>query len=598
MTDSFVRYAAVSAALMICLCGCGKKSENAVTEKSATTYPLPDPPLVVDCAPGIPGGRLIVDEVGDPKTFNMITADEGSSLDIGRFLFWRLLNYDVASQQVLPGLARSWTNSADGKTWTLTLRKNLRWSDGQPLTAEDVVFTWNDVIYNPKINNVTRDTFIVDGNNFTVTKLDDLTIRIVTPEVFAPFLMEFGTVVIMPKHILAQSVADGTFTSVYGVNAKPEDIVGSGPFRLKEHKAAQYTLLERNPYFLEVDKKGQRLPYIANIVFAVVPALNAMSLRFLSGESDVDEVVDPFEYDRFKTGSLKGKFDLLEPGVGLEPNYFFFNENTNVNGTTGRPYVDPKKLKWFRNVKFRQACSYAIDREAIIRSVYSGRAIPQSGFVTPGNKRWFNPNTRPYPHDPDKALALLKEMGIEKRNGADVLTDVEGNKIEFVLNVRIGYEARDKTAMLIASDLGKIGIHVILQPLEFNTLIAKLDETRDYDCMLMMYSFNFPDPAESMAVIKSSGFDHPWFPRQQTPSTDWEARLDYLMDAQMKTLDYTDRKRYYDEVQEILAEQVPLIYTVTPFNFAAIRSDIGNIRPTALSYYRVTWNAEELYFKR
>jgi peptide/nickel transport system substrate-binding protein len=178
------------------------------------------------------------------------------------------------------------------------------------------------------------------------------------------------------------------------------------------------------------------------------------------------------------------------------------------------------------------------------------------------------------------------------------LTDTEGNKIEFVLNVRIGYEARDKTAMLIASDLGKIGIHVILQPLEFNTLIAKVDETRDYDCVLMMYSFGPPDPAESMSLIKSSGFDTSWFPRQKMPSTDWEARLDYLMDAQMKTLDYAERKKDFDEVQEILAEQVPLIYTVTPMYYAAVRSDIGNVRATPLSYYRATWNGEELYFKK
>ena len=165
------------------------------------------------------------------------------------------------------------------------------------------------------------------------------------------------------------------------------------------------------------------------------------------------------------------------------------------------------------------------------------------------------------------------------------------------MNVRIGYEARDKTAMLIASDLGKIGIHVILQQLEFNTLIAKLDETRDYDCALLGTYFYFPDPVDSLSLIKSSDFATPWFPLQKTPSTDWEARLDYLMDAQMKTLDSAERKKDFDEVQEILAEQVPLIYTVTPFYYAAIRSDIGNIRPTALSYYCVTWKAEELYFK-
>ncbi len=115
----------------------------------------------------------------------------------------------------------SWTNSPDGKTWTFNLRKNLRWSDGAPLTADDVIFTWNDVIYNTNINTVTRDPFIVDGKKFTVTKLDDLTIQVVTPEIYAPFLEAFGAgVPIMPKHILEKSVADGTFASAYGMNCE------------------------------------------------------------------------------------------------------------------------------------------------------------------------------------------------------------------------------------------------------------------------------------------------------------------------------------------------------------------------------------------
>jgi peptide/nickel transport system substrate-binding protein len=552
----------------------------------------------VACEPGIPGGRLVISELGDPKTFNPITAGESSSTDITRFLFRGLLNFDAVSQDLLPGLAQSWTNSADGKTWTFTLRKNLRWSDGQLLTADDVVFTWNDVIYNPKIDNVTRDPFIVDGKTFTITKLDDLTVQLVTPEVFAPFLMEFGTVPVIPEHILARSVTNGTFTSTYGVNAKPQDIIGSGPFRLKEYKAAQYTLVERNPYFWEVDRKGRRLPYFDNIIFTVVPSLNAMALRFLSGESDADEVVHASAYNKFKTESLKGRFDLLEPGAGLEIEFFWFNENTNVNPTTGKPCVEPRKLKWFRNRIFRQACSYAIDREAIIKSVYAGRAIPQSGYVTPGNKRWFNPNIKPYPHDSAKALTLLKEIGIDKRNGANFLTDADGNKIEFVLNTNVENDERKKTAVLIASDLDRIGFHVILQPIEFNTLMTKMTDTHDYDCDLLGYYFNFPDPAENLAVLKSSGFANPWFPRQKAPSTDWEARLDYLMDAQMKTLDYAERKKYYDEVQEILAEEQPMIFTVTPMYYAAIRSDIGNVRATPLQLNRSTWNGEELYFKK
>jgi peptide/nickel transport system substrate-binding protein len=269
-----------------------------------------------------------------------------------------------------------------------------------------------------------------------------------------------------------------------------------------------------------------------------------------------------------------------------------------VNAKTGKPYVDPVKLKWFRNVKFRQACSYAIDRDAIVNSVYSGRALPAYGFITPGNKKWYNPNTQKYPHDLARARALLQEIGIADRNGDGILEDADGHPVEFVLNTNTGNDARQKVAVLIQSDLQKLGMKVICQPVEFNTLVSKIDDTYDYDCVLLGLAGGGTDPSSNMNVLKSSGFTHQWFPRQKTPSTPWEARLDELMDAQMKTLDYPTRKKYFDEVQQILAEEVPMIYTVTPYYYAAIRSDVGNVRATPLSPYRVTWNAEELYFTK
>ena len=596
MKKTFAKYVPVLMAVAALLSGCGEKVAP-TQKKSAADYPLPEPPLVADCAPGIPGGRLVVATFGDPKTFNPITANESSSEEIYRHLFAGLLGFDWTTQQVTPGLAESWTNSPDGKTWTFKLRKNLRWSDGEPLTADDVVFTW-DVIYNPEIDNVMRDAFIIGGKKIAVTKVDDLTILAVTPDIYAPFLENFGGVPILPKHILAKTVADKTFTSAYGVNWKPADIIGSGPFRLKEYKQAQLILLERNPYFMEVDTKGQRLPYFDNIIFTVVPDLNAMSLRFLSGESDVDDFIYPYEYDRFKAEAAKGKFNLLEPGIGLEAGFFWFNQNTNANAKTVQPNVEAKKLKWFRDQKFRQACSYAIDRDSIIKAIYSGRAIPNYGFVTPGNKKWFNPNTPKYTNDVAKALALLKEIGIEKRNGDDFATDADGNKVEFVLNTNTGNGAREKTALLIQSDLKQLGFNVILQPIEFNTLVSKINDSFDYDCILMGIGGGGTDPSSSLNVITSTGFTHQWFPRQKTPSTDWEARLDHLMDAQMKTLDFAERKKIYDEVQQILGEQMPMIFTVTPYFYAGARADIGNLRPTPLSSYRATWNAEELYFKK
>jgi peptide/nickel transport system substrate-binding protein len=288
----------------------------------------------------------------------------------------------------------------------------------------------------------------------------------------------------------------------------------------------------------------------------------------------------------------------LEPGIGLETGFFWFNENTNSDAKTGKPFVDPVKLKWFRNTKFRQAVSYAIDRDAIIRSVYAGRGVPNYGFITPGNKKWYNSNIPKYPYDVEKARALLKEIGIEDRAGDGTLTDADGNKVEIVLNTNVGNGAREKTAVLIAADLQKLGIHIIPQPIEFNTLVQKLDSTFDYECCLLSIGGGTTDASASLNVLKSSGFTHQWFPRETAPSTDWEARIDYLMDAQMKTLDDSERKKDFDEVQAILSEQVPMIFTVTPYFYAAAKSNIGNIRATSLSSYRASWNIEELYFKK
>jgi peptide/nickel transport system substrate-binding protein len=331
------------------------------------------------------------------------------------------------------------------------------------------------------------------------------------------------------------------------------------------------------------------------VIYSIVPDWNAVSLRILHGEDDIDDVVKPDEYDTFKAAEADGKIKLLEPGPGADDGFVMFNQNTNMD-KNGKPFVDPKKMKWFRNTKFRQAIAYAIDRDAIVKTVYSGHSEPEYGFVTRGNKKWFNPNTPQYSHDPAKALELLKEIGIEKRNGDGFLTDADGNKIEFVLNTNTGNGMRQKMCLLIASDLEKLSIHVIFQPIEFNTLIDKLDNTCNFECVLLSEG-GPPDPAMMMNILKSSGFTHQWFPRQKTPSTDWEARIDQLMDAQLKTLDYNERKKYFDEVQDILGEQQPEIYTVVPIYYAAARTDIGNIRVTAMDIDHASWNAEELYFK-
>lgn len=210
----------------------GKRAEGAAPAGAA----LPVPPLVNDCAPGIRGGRLVLSTFGDPKTFNPIASNEGTSEDIYRFIFASLLTLDLPSQKMLPGLAHKWSVAADQKTWTFTLRAGLVWSDGKPLTADDVVFTFK-VIYDPDVPNPAIDLLKVDGKPFVVTKLDDLTVQVVTPEPCAPFEENVGSIPILPKHILAGKLAEKKFVSAYGVDTPPEGLVGSGPFKLKQYKA-------------------------------------------------------------------------------------------------------------------------------------------------------------------------------------------------------------------------------------------------------------------------------------------------------------------------------------------------------------------------
>ena len=582
---------------LLCLPACGKKESPDKAAPKVAAAPLPEKPLVSQCEPGVHGGRLVIATFGDPKTFNPITENESSSTDIIRFLFSGLVSVDTPTQTVGPGLAESWKVEPDQKTWTFTLRKGVVWSDGRPLTADDVVFTW-EVIYHPEIDNVTADLFKIDGKKFEVTKLDALTVKVVTPAPYAPFIEYFGSVPVIPKHVLEPAVKEKRFASAYGINTPPAELVGCGPFKLKQFKPGEFTLLERNPSYFAVDTKGQRLPYLDTVIYTVLPDINAMSLRFLKGEADMHENVRPDEYERFKIEADKGKFTLRELGLGLERGFLWFNQNTNLNAKSSAPLVAPHKLSWFRNPKFRQAISHAIDRPSIVKAIYAGRAFPNYGFVSMENKKWNNPEVAKYPFDLTKARALLKEIGIEDRNNDGLLEDASGKVVEFILNTNTGNSVRERTAVLIQDDLKKLGVKLVFQPIEFNTLVAKINNTYDYDCILLGLGGGGTDPASSMNVLKSEGFTHQWFPRQKTPATDWEARIDFLMNEQIKTLEFPQRKKLFDEVQAILAEQQPMIYTVAPTVYSAVRNDLGNVRPTVLSSYRISWNAEELYFKK
>jgi peptide/nickel transport system substrate-binding protein len=567
-------------------------------------HALPEPPRIAQCQPGRVGGRLVLGIPGNPHTFNPVLDIDGASDAVIRLLFSSLVGINLDTQQPEPALAESWSVAPDQKTWTFKLRKNLRWSDGQPLTADDVVFTWNDIMYNPKFNQVTYDLFRLGGKNFEVTKVDDLTIRVVTPEVFAPFLEYFGSVVILPRHTLGLAVSGGHFLDAYSTNSNPARIVGSGPFRLKEFEPnkAIVVRLECNPEYWAVDKNGTRLPYIDTVEFLI--AFNPTNLQafFLDGNTAACEHIRPEDTWQFQqadsyTGVRFADVRFIDLGVGVERDFLWFNQNTGRDAS-GKPVVDPSKLKWFRNAKFRQAISCAINRDQIISQVYGGRAQAVYGFLSSDNKKWNNPYVVRYSYDTNKAAALLAEMGMTNHTSDGMLADIAGHPVEFSSLYSTENPARIKIAALIADDLKKLGIKFTPEPVTFQVLLRRINYTMDYESASMGLGGGGLDPASQMNVLKSDAPLHQWFPSQQRPSTDWEARLDSLMDAQMRTLDFAERKKAFDEAQAIWAEELPMICLAAPSSAAIIRADIANVRPAVASAYHVTWNIEELYFKK
>jgi peptide/nickel transport system substrate-binding protein len=571
---------------LLTLFGCGEPGAD-----TRPAHPLPPSPLITKSDPGRPGARLNLALEASPPTFNpLFTFDS-----ITRLLYGSLVNAGPPLLEPGPGLAESWSVAPDQKTWTFKLRQGVHWSDGVSLTADDVVFTWNDIMYNPECNRTTFDLFRIGGKNFEVTNIDDFTVRVVTPEVFAPFLEFFGSVAILPRHALESAVKQHRFLLAYGTNAPPERIVGCGPFRVKECRPGKSVLLERNPEYWVADSQGRRLPYFDQVMFTFGTGPQSEAAAFLGGKSDACENVRPEDYDRFKQASAQGRFQILDLGVGAERDFVWFNQNTGTN-TAGKPLVNPARLKWFRDKKFRQAISCALDRDRIVREAYGGRAQPIYSFFSTENQKWNNPNVPRYGYDLAHAKALLAEIGMHD-GGSGTLQDADGNPVEIQFCSNGENRLRQQAALLIQADLKKLGVKLVYAPLDFRALVEKINFTFDYECALMGLGGGGIDPASQLNVLRSSEDLHQWFPRQKTPATDWEARIDSLLDSQMRTLDYAARKKAFDEVQAILAEELPMIYTTAPASCAAIRPDIGNVRPSVLTPYRVTWNVEELFFK-
>ncbi len=539
------------------------------------------------------GGRLVLAVTSGPRSFNHILAKETSTTAITSLIFEGLTRTDGVTQEVEPNLAKAWEVSDDGKTWTFHLREDVEWSDGEPFTASDVVFTFDQLIYNPEISTSSRDIFTVEGKTIEVNKIDTFTVEFNLPIKFAPFL-RMMTQSILPKHCLKDVVKRGEFSHHWGLDADPEDIIGTGPFKLKRFRPGERIVLEKNKSYWQRDEFGCRLPYLDELVYVIVRNQDVALLKFLEGEIDYTSVRGQ-DYPIVKPQEDKGNFTVYEVGPQLGSNFLVFNQNTSVNPETGKTYINPEKLSWFTQIKFRKAVAYAIDRQSIIDIVYNGLGYRQYSPVPESAGFFHNPEVKEYEYNPEKALKLLEEIGIYDRSGDGVLEDRKGNQIRFNLTTNADNEQRRSIAGIIRRDLEEIGFRVNFLPLAFNQVVARLDSTYDWDAVLLGLTGG-PEPHFGRNVWASSGHLHMWHPRQKEPQTEWEAEIDFIFNQAVQILDEDKRKTLYDRWQEIVSEKLPFIYTVQPANIFAIRDNFGNLEPTSLG--GAFHNIEEIYLKK
>ena len=560
--------------------------------------PTAQPPNQVPVArvEGTRGGSLVYRLTSPPRTFNYLMAAEESSLVVSFFLMGgRLLEFDHDSHRYVPGLAEAWTLLTDGRTLELTLRDGLQFSDGQPLTADDVLFTFNALYDERTASPLFRDAMTIGGRPIEVAVVDPRRLRLVFPEVIATPENYLSNLAVLPRHALAEDFNKGTLRDAYSTTSEPQRIVTAGAFTVESSQPGERVTLKRNPHYWKKNQSGTALPLLDTLIIEVVNDANAALTRLNQGTLDIVDRIRPTDYASLRatqTGAL-----AYDSGAGLNTDHLWFNLNEGEQN--GKPVVDPVKRSWFTELRFRRAISHAIDRESIATSVLQGLATPLYGFISPGNRTWAATDLPRTEYDLEKARALLREIGFQWRGSEDApaLHDAQGRPVGFTLIVPVESEPRVKMATVIQEDLARLGIRMQVAPIEFQALTARWQQSYDYDAVLLGASVTEPDPSAYANFLLSNSTSHQWHPKQSKPSTEWEARIDELVTAQAHERNTERRLAIFRDIQIILAEQMPVIPIVARHIASAANSRIGNYRPSTILPFSM-WNAEELFVRK
>ena len=492
------------------------------------------------------GDKLVTGSIGDASNLIPILATDSASHEIADLIYNGLLKYDK-NLNLIGDLAKDFTFSKDHLKIIFHLRKGVKWQDGYPFTADDVVFTYR-LIMDPNTPTAYRSDyeFVKD-----VKKIDNYTVEVIYKRPFAPALSTW-TVSILPKHLL-----EGKNILTSPLKSHP---IGTGPFKFKRWDVGQkIELVANDNYFM-----GR--PYLDGFIYRVIPDSATMFLELKAGKVDLMGLT-PIQYKRQTNSEF------------FKRNYRKFCYPTFAYTYLGFNLKNPL----FKDRRVRQAIAYAINKDEIINVVLLGLGVKATGPYRP-DMWYYNPNVKRYPYNPVKAKKLLEKAGWKDTDGDGIL-DKDGRKFEFTILTNQGNLNRLKTAEIIQKRLGEIGIKVKIRVIEWAAFINDFINKRRFEAVILGWSTGIdPDQYDIWHSSKTAPGDLNFISYKNK-------EVDKLLEKGRLTFDKERRKAIYFKFQKILAEDQPYVFLYVPYSLVIVHKRFHNVKlaPAGIMYNIERW---------
>lgn len=519
----------------------------------------------------------------EPRSFNRLIAGDRATLIVSQLINEPLVRVNHVSQVLEPALATAWTTAADGRSVRVSLRSGTRFSDGSPITAEDVVFSLATV-FDEKVGSPLTDSLTVGGKPVTAMAADATTVVVRFPEPYGPGLRPLHALPIISKARYGAAVAQGTLAAAWAPGAPAAGMVGAGPFTIAPQQSGGAIKLVRNPHYWRTAADRVRLPRLDALRLDIVPSQDAEMLRLRSGEADVTTAeLRADDLPEARALAAQQRLQLFDLGPSLDVDMLWFNLAPGAPGG--------EKRAWLRRREFREAIAHAVDRGAFVNAVYRGAGVQVASVITPGNKAW-HASVVARPFSPALAGELLDKIGVRDRDGNGVREDIYNQPARFTVLVQQGNTVRQRALTVLQEALRKIGLQVEIVGLDPRGLQERLGKGT-YEAMFHALPSSDTDPSGLMEFWRSSGRFHLWHPSQATPATPWEAELDRLMTRQLTVTDEQERRRLVHEAQRLLDRELPILVFAVARVTVATSHRLSHVTPGLLSP-AVLWNAAEL----